>query len=109
MRRVGRCLCVDLQATTTEMAISYGRRTRTRRRLRRDLDKNGLAKVVEKKEVKETKTVSQNMQFVRLASYLQDGETPMQAIHRLGEQGKKKPKSNRRRMPYDEGSCIGFM
>ena len=70
----------------------------------RDLDKNGLAKVTEKKEEKETKTVSQNMQFVRLASYLQDGETPMQAIHRLGDQGRKKPKSNRRRMPYDDGN-----
>ena len=69
----------------------------------RDLDKNGLAKVKEQKEVKPEKTVSQNMQFVRLASYLQDGETPMQAIRRLGKGSNKKPKSNRRRMPYETG------
>lgn len=70
----------------------------------RDIDKVGLAVLPEKQPEKEEKIFSQNMLFVRLISCLQDGETPMEAIRRLGKtNNKKKPKSQRHRLAFEIG------
>lgn len=68
----------------------------------RDLDKNGLAVIPEQKETKPPeKEISQNMQFVRLCSCLQEGETPMIAMNRLGKGVDKKVKKSRHRLAFE--------
>lgn len=59
----------------------------------RDMYKEGLAKVpIPKEEDVLTKSFSQNMQFVRLCSYLQAEEVPRDAIQRFGRNFKSKEK-----------------
>lgn len=73
----------------------------------RDIDKVGLAVLPTKQPEKEEKVFSQNMLFVRLISCLQDGETPMQAIHRLGKtNNKKKSKSQRHKLAFELGTRL---
>ena len=71
----------------------------------RDLDKNGLAVIPEKKtqqqEEKKEKEFSQNMQMVRLCACLQDEETPMLAMSRLGPKPEKKEKKGRHRLAFE--------
>ena len=74
----------------------------------RDIDKVGLAVLPTKEQPeKEEKVFSQNMLFVRLVSCLQDGETPMQAIQRLGKtNNKKKSKSQRHKLAFELGILL---
>lgn len=73
----------------------------------REIDKMGIASVPDKTPVKEEKIFSQNMVFVRLCSCLQDSETPMEAIHRLGQTNqKKKSKSQRHQLPFERSRCF---
>lgn len=72
----------------------------------RDIDKVGIAKVPERKPAKEEKIYSQNMIFVRLCSCLQDSETPMEAIHRLGKTNtKKKQRGSKYKLAFEMGMC----
>ncbi|KNB46629.1 hypothetical protein JH06_2979 [Blastocystis sp. subtype 4] len=71
----------------------------------RDMYKEGLAKVpIPKEEDVLTKSFSQNMQFVRLCSYLQAEEVPRDAIQRFGKiLNPKKSKSKRHLMAFEKG------
>lgn len=69
----------------------------------REIDKVGIAKLPEKKTPeKEEKIFSQNMILVRLCSCLFDGESPMQALQRLGQSNKpKKAKTQRHKLAFE--------
>ena len=71
----------------------------------RDMYKEGLAKVsVSKDENVLSKSLSQNMQIVRLCSFLQPEEVPRDAIQRFGKiLNPKKPKSKRHMMVFEKG------
>lgn len=74
----------------------------------RDLYKEGLATVAPVPEpTSSVKTVSQNMQLVRLCSYLNPEEVPSSAIRRFGKEiekaNPKKTQSKRHRMAFEIG------
>lgn len=75
----------------------------------REIDKMGIATIPDKAPSKEEKIFSQNMVFVRLCSCLQDSETPMEAIQRLGQSNqKKKQKSQRHQLPFERSKFLTF-
>lgn len=75
----------------------------------REIDKMGIATIPDKAPSKEEKIFSQNMVFVRLCSCLQDSETPMEAIQRLGQSNqKKKQKSQRHQLPFERSKSLTF-
>lgn len=77
----------------------------------RDMYKEGLAKVpVPKEDETPPKVLSQNMQLVRLCSYLKAEEVPRDALQRFGKiLNPKKSKSKRHLMAFEIGQFKVFL
>lgn len=77
----------------------------------RDMYKEGLAKVpVPKEDETPPKALSQNMQLVRLCSYLKAEEVPRDALQRFGKiLNPKKSKSKRHLMAFEIGQFKVFL
>ena len=79
----------------------------------RNLDDVRVATYCEREEEEEEKVFSQNMNFVRLCSCLQDNETPTEALRRLGKSknnnnksNQSKKKSQRRKLAFERGRVM---